>query len=84
MYFDMMVSLFLLVLHITLSCGRLIQFRLDLTWETYSPDGNLRQMVLMNGQFPGPQLNLDFGDDVEVRKARLSVLILTHQSSRSL
>ncbi|MCJ1286312.1 hypothetical protein MMC26_005657 [Xylographa opegraphella] len=62
----MMLTLFILVLHATLSLGRFVQFKLDLTWETYSPDGNARQMVLMNGQFPGPQLNLDYGDDVEV------------------
>ena len=47
------------------SCSH-VQFEVDLTWETYAPDGNPRQMVLMNGQFPGPQLYLNFGDSVEV------------------
>ncbi|MCJ1390149.1 hypothetical protein MMC18_003007 [Xylographa bjoerkii] len=62
----MMITLFFFVLQITLSFGRLVQFKLDLTWETHAPDGNERQMVLMNGQFPGPQLNLNYGDNVEV------------------
>ena len=84
MYFDMMVSLFLLVLHATLSFGRFVQFKLDLTWEIYSPDGNPRQMVLMNGQFPGPQLNLNYGDDVEVRTAQLFGPVWAHQPFRSL
>ena len=84
MLFDMMVSLFLLVLHVTLSSGRFVQFELDLTWAIYSPDGNPRQMVLMNGQFPGPQLNLNYGDDVEVRKAHLFGPVWAHQLPRSL
>jgi hypothetical protein len=45
-----------------------INFQLDLTWKEGSPDGNRRQMVLMNNQFPGPQLTLNFGDTVQVRR----------------
>ena len=81
-YLAMMISLFFVVLLSTLSFGRVVQFSLDLTWETYAPDGNPRQMVLMNGQFPGPQLNLDYGDDVEVCKVQVLYLLLAHWHCR--
>jgi FtsP/CotA-like multicopper oxidase with cupredoxin domain len=42
------------------------QFTLTLTWEKGSPDGYERNMFKMNGQFPGPLLELNEGDDVEV------------------
>ena len=41
-------------------------FELDLTWEVRAPDGQPRYVILSNGKFPGPQLNLNYGDDVEV------------------
>jgi hypothetical protein len=37
-----------------------------LTWAKGSPDGFEREMIFMDGQSPGPTLNLDEGDDVEV------------------
>jgi hypothetical protein len=43
-----------------------VYFDISLTWEQGAPDGNVRQMVFMNEQFPGPELRLDQGDDVEV------------------
>ncbi|EPS34528.1 hypothetical protein PDE_09492 [Penicillium oxalicum 114-2] len=42
-----------------------VQFELDLTWQKGSPNGNVREMIFMNDQFPGPELRLDQGDDVE-------------------
>lgn len=42
------------------------KFQLDLTWETRSPDGVPREMALVNGEYPGPSLIFDEGDDVEV------------------
>jgi len=42
-------------------------FPIRLTWEKGAPDGFERDMILMNGQFPGPLLSIDEGDDVEVR-----------------
>ena len=42
-----------------------IRFELDLTWESVSPDGYQRNGILMNGQFPGPVLELHEGDNVE-------------------
>ncbi|KAJ5108642.1 Multicopper oxidase type 2 [Penicillium angulare] len=46
--------------------AKLVHFNLDLTWEKGAPDGNVREMVFMNKQFPGPELRLHQGDDVEV------------------
>ncbi|CAI7652644.1 unnamed protein product [Penicillium bialowiezense] len=42
-----------------------VNFDLDLTWQKGAPDGNLREMIFMNDQFPGPELRLEQGDDVE-------------------
>ena len=39
---------------------------LTLTWEVGSPNGQPREMIRMNGQFPGPELVWDEGDDIEV------------------
>ncbi|KAH6686973.1 multicopper oxidase [Plectosphaerella plurivora] len=41
-------------------------FNLTLTWETVAPNGVEREMIHVNGQFPGPTLELFEGDDVEV------------------
>ncbi|KAJ5617837.1 hypothetical protein N7537_002951 [Penicillium hordei] len=42
------------------------KFELNLTWDTKAPDGVERQQSLINGQFPGPPLLFDEGDNVEV------------------
>jgi FtsP/CotA-like multicopper oxidase with cupredoxin domain len=42
------------------------RFELNVTWESWAPDGVQRQQSLINGQFPGPPLIMDEGDDVEV------------------
>ncbi|KAJ5824097.1 Multicopper oxidase type 2 [Penicillium robsamsonii] len=42
------------------------KFELNLTWGTEAPDGVERQQALINGQFPGPPLIFDEGDNVEV------------------
>ncbi|OJJ30871.1 hypothetical protein ASPWEDRAFT_120138 [Aspergillus wentii DTO 134E9] len=41
-------------------------FELNLTWASGAPDGVERQQALINGQYPGPPLIMDEGDDVEV------------------
>ena len=43
-----------------------VNFEISLTWGPGAPDGQTRDMIYTNGQFPGPQLTLDYGDDVEV------------------
>ncbi|KAJ5814377.1 uncharacterized protein N7503_001127 [Penicillium pulvis] len=42
------------------------QFELNLTWESGAPDGVAREQFLVNGQFPGPPLIMDEGDNIEV------------------
>ena len=66
MYVPRSSPILYLFLQATVSFCWNVYFELDLTWETFAPDGNPREMVLMNGQFPGPQLNLHYGDNVEV------------------
>lgn len=49
-----------------LAWAKQVQFELNLTWQKGAPDGNVRDMIFMNDQFPGPELRFDQGDDVEV------------------
>lgn len=49
-------------------CSKHVKQNLTLTWEVGSPNGRPREMIQMNGQFPGPELVWDEGDDIEVRK----------------
>lgn len=42
------------------------KFTLDLEWKTGSPDGFEREMIFINGQFPGPTLEIQQGDWVEI------------------
>jgi hypothetical protein len=42
-----------------------VKFNLELTEGEVSPDGYQRKGILMNGQFPGPKLELCQGDEVE-------------------
>lgn len=46
--------------------GALIQQEWALTWVAGSPNGQERDMIKINGQFPGPPLLCDEDDDVEV------------------
>ena len=48
------------------STGRKKSFDLTITWEDYNPDGFTRKMMLVNGQSPGPLLEIDQGDWVVV------------------
>ncbi|PYI04188.1 laccase TilA [Aspergillus sclerotiicarbonarius CBS 121057] len=45
--------------------GNTVRFNITLSWEDWAPAGVSRKMILMNGQFPGPALQLRQGDDVE-------------------
>jgi FtsP/CotA-like multicopper oxidase with cupredoxin domain len=49
-----------------LAWAKQVQFELNLTWQKGAPNGNVRDMIFMNDQFPGPELRFDQGDDVEV------------------
>lgn len=46
--------------------GRTRQFDLTVTWAKGSPNGVKRDMILINGQFPGPTIEVDEGDEVVV------------------
>lgn len=37
-----------------------------ITWESGAPNGQERQMIKINGQFPGPEIVCDEDDDIEV------------------
>ncbi|KUJ08107.1 laccase TilA [Mollisia scopiformis] len=49
----------------TFALGATVVFPVKLTWEKGAPDGFERDMILINGQFPGPALNINEGDNVE-------------------
>jgi FtsP/CotA-like multicopper oxidase with cupredoxin domain len=42
------------------------QFHLTLTWDQFDPDGISRDMIRINGQFPGPVIEVNEGDEVWV------------------
>src|SRR5690348_9788138 len=43
------------------------KFDLTLTWEKRAPNGGVaREIILTNGQFPGPLLDINEGDNVEI------------------
>ncbi|KAL3477245.1 laccase-1 [Aspergillus californicus] len=50
-----------------LTSAKVVQETLELTWELGAPNGGEpREMILTNGEYPGPNLIWDEGDDVEV------------------
>jgi FtsP/CotA-like multicopper oxidase with cupredoxin domain len=46
-------------------------FRLELTWGKGAPDGYERSMIFINGQYPGPLLDIQQGDWVEIEVCNL-------------
>lgn len=58
--------LLFLALNITVSYSKLVREELTLTWEEGAPNGQVRELIKMNGQFPGPTFYWDEDDDVEV------------------
>lgn len=63
--FTIMEVLLYLLLTTTANAA-LRKAELTFTWEPGSPNGQTRNMILTNGQFPGPNLIFDEGDQVEV------------------
>lgn len=49
-----------------ISSAALFQYTLDLTAGTAAPDGVTRNVYLVNGQTPGPDIVVDKGDDVSI------------------
>lgn len=80
-----MSALLCIVLHAAIVvCSR--HFDLTVTWEKGAPDGVQRDIFKINGQFPGPMLELNEGDDVVVKVRNLSPYNTTvhyHGKSRS-
>jgi FtsP/CotA-like multicopper oxidase with cupredoxin domain len=60
----------LLLQAVVAACTRYYDFAI--TWEDGAPDGHVRKMFKINGQFPGPTMILDEGDDVVVTVKNLS------------
>jgi len=48
------------------SGGKARTFEWTLTWDKFAPDGFYRDMILVNGKFPGPKMELNENDEVEV------------------
>ena len=42
------------------------QYHLDITNTTLAPDGFSRQVLVINGQIPGPTIIADWGDTLEI------------------
>ena len=59
-----------MLLSISGALAKRAKHELTLTWELAAPNGQPRELIKVNGQFPGPTLVWDEDDDVEVR-ARL-------------
>jgi FtsP/CotA-like multicopper oxidase with cupredoxin domain len=41
-------------------------YNFEVTKKTMSPDGVSREMMVFNGQYPGPQITADWGDTIQV------------------
>lgn len=42
------------------------KFEYTITWEKGSPDGFEREMAFINGRFPGPVIEANQGDNIEI------------------
>jgi FtsP/CotA-like multicopper oxidase with cupredoxin domain len=46
--------------------GQPREFEFTITKEKKAPDGFEREFIVVNGQFPGPHIEINEGDDVEI------------------
>jgi len=46
--------------------GKVVKYTLEATTETMSPDGVPREMMVFNKQYPGPTIEADWGDIIQV------------------
>jgi hypothetical protein len=46
--------------------GRVVRYFLEVKNATLSPDGTLKQMIVVNGQYPGPTIEANWGDTLEL------------------
>lgn len=59
-------ALLLALLFCSTAWAKTVQEILRITWDEGAPNGQSRQVIHTNGQFPSPTLVWDEGDDVEV------------------
>jgi hypothetical protein len=56
--------------------GAVVRKELTITWGNGAPNGQSRDMIFTNGQFPSPNLIFDEDDDVEVcANAKITKLV---------
>ncbi|KAF2194460.1 multicopper oxidase [Zopfia rhizophila CBS 207.26] len=46
--------------------GKMVTYNFDITNTTMAPDGFERQMMVVNGQYPGPTIEAEWGDTIVV------------------
>jgi FtsP/CotA-like multicopper oxidase with cupredoxin domain len=61
-----LISLLLAWVFSTLVTSALVKKDWTITWEPGAPNGQERNMIKINGQFPGPTILCDEEDDIEV------------------
>lgn len=61
-----LVSLLLLCILSTCATSALVKQDWTITWEPGAPNGQERQMIKINDQFPGPTILCDEDDDVQI------------------
>lgn len=57
-----------------------VHYNLDLTWDTGAPNGVEREMIFINGRFPGPPLIMKQGDEITVGRRCIFAITDTHPS----
>jgi FtsP/CotA-like multicopper oxidase with cupredoxin domain len=57
------------------STGVTRRYNFEISQMTLAPDGVSRDMIVANGQFPGPTIEANWGDWIEVRLPELQGLI---------
>lgn len=46
--------------------GKCVKYNFEITNVTMAPDGFAKPMMVVNGQYPGPTVVADWGDDIEI------------------
>ncbi|KAF2093837.1 hypothetical protein NA57DRAFT_68888 [Rhizodiscina lignyota] len=46
--------------------GKVVRYELEITQKTMQPDGLLADMLVVNGQYPGPTVYADWGDTLSI------------------
>lgn len=58
--------LLIVALFFTSAWAKTVKETLRITWEEGAPNGQARELIYTNGQFPSPTLVWDEDDDIEV------------------